>query len=323
MKTKKGSAKEVIAFIIGVLLFLLAVMLQGRISAVVAEIQRNGGSPGPLSSANGIIVQLQVLISVVMVVIGKKKGVVTAVVINLLNAAYTLVVVTMLTKNFGALPGVVSPIITAITCYIIYSYSAKVTKANDELKKANEDLIENNRIIREKDQKLIYLAYYDVLTGLANRQLFIEQIDESIEKDNKEPFTVISANIDDFKLINESYGHNAGDIILSTYADRLKQFCGESAFVGKLDGDEFAILLKGESTDAFVLAYIEKLCSAVCAPVIINGNPFNASLSFGVAYYPNDGRNSAEILKSTDFAVNNAKAGGRGRTCFCSHRQTV
>ena len=171
MKTKKSSAKEVTAIIIGVILFLVTVMLQGRISAIIAEITQNGGSPGPLNSANGIIVQIQVLVSVLMVVLGKKKGVVTAVVINLLNSAYTLVVVALLTKNFGALPGVVSPIITAVTCYIIYSYSAKVTKANDELKKANEDLIENNRIIREKDQKLIYLAYYDVLTGLANRCL--------------------------------------------------------------------------------------------------------------------------------------------------------
>jgi len=175
--------------------------------------------------------------------------------------------------------------------------------------------------MREKDEKLTYLAYYDVLTGLANRQLFIEKVDESIQENSKTPFTVIYFDVDNLKQINDSYGHNTGDVMLSTYADRLRLFCGDSDFVAKLGGDEFAVILKGTVTENGVVSYIERLRNAVCKPVQVEGVTLQASMSFGVASYPDNGANSQELLRSTDIAVYNAKANGKDRTCFYSQQQ--
>lgn len=307
---KKTHAAPII--IVGIIIYLVTIVMQGRISQAAAQ-----GNTS-ISGLNGVISQVQVLISVIMVVMTHKKGMITSAVLNLINGVYVLVFAVLLAKSPAALPGTVAPIITIVTCFIIYSYHVKARKANEELTKTNSELLETNRVIREKDEKLIYLAYYDVLTGLANRQLFIDQIDEMIAKDNSAPFTIINANIDDFKTINDSFGHNTGDVMLSTYADRLRTFCGNSVFIGKLGGDEYAVIVKGEHTEASIVSYIQNLCAEVCAPVPVNGRNHQTSMSFGVASYPRDGRNSTELLRSTDIAVTNAKANGRGRTCFYS-----
>lgn len=312
MKNNEKKTHAAPVLIIGIIIYLVTFMMQGKISQMTAQ----GNSA--LSGLNGVISQVQVLASVVMVVMTHKKGMITSTVLNLLNGVYVLVFAVIISQNPRSLPGTVAPVITIVTCFVIYSYHVKARKANEELTKTNNELLETNRVIREKDEKLIYLAYYDVLTGLANRQLFIDQIDEMIAKDNSSPFTVITANIDDFKNINDSFGHNTGDIMLSTYADRLRTFCGNSVFIGKLGGDEYALIVKGDHTEASIVSYIQNLCAEVCAPVQVNGAAHQTSMSFGVASYPRDGRNSAEILRSTDIAVTNAKANGRGRTCFYS-----
>ncbi|MDE5855194.1 MAG: GGDEF domain-containing protein [Ruminococcus sp.] len=164
-------------------------------------------------------------------------------------------------------------------------YSYRVAKANEEVRIAYDELVETNRIIREKDEKLIYLAYYDVLIGLSNRQLFVKQIDEMISHNPNESFTVILANIDDFKRVIAAYGHNTGDIIISEY--------------------------------------IEKLCAILFEPVIVNSNLIQRTMSFGVSSYPNYGKNSAEILRNTGIAVTNAKMTGRGRIFFLQNQQQI
>lgn len=312
MKSNEKNTHVTPIIIIGILIYLVTIVMQGRFSQMAAQ------GKSALTGLNGVISQVQVLVSVVMVVMAHKKGMITSTVLNLLNCVYVLVFAVILARNPASLPGAVAPVITIVTCFIIYSYHVKARKANEELTKTNNELLETNRVIREKDEKLIYLAYYDLLTGLANRQLFIEQIDEMIAKDSAAPFSVITANIDDFKTINDSFGHNTGDVMLSTYADRLRTFCGNSVFVGKLSGDEYALIVKGDHTEASIVSYIQNLCAEVCVPVPVNGREHQTSMSFGVASYPRDGRNSADILRCTDIAVTNAKSSGRGRTCFYS-----
>lgn len=318
--SQENKSREIIVLIIGILLFVITILTQSKISAATAKAA--AGDMGKFSSMNGIIAQAQVLIAAVMVVISKRKGFIASVVLCVFSSLYTLMTAVILGKQMSALPGVVVPIITIITMSVIYFYSLKISKANAELVKTNQTLIETNRVIREKDEKLTYLAYYDVLTGLANRQLFIDHIDEIINENKNSPFTVIYFDIDNFKQINDAYGHNAGDIMLSTYADRLRLFCGNSAFAGKLGGDEFAIILNGINTEASVVNYIEKLRHSLCEPVNVNGTMLQTSISFGVASYPSDGISSEDILKSTDIAVYNAKANGKDRTCFYSKQNS-
>lgn len=298
-------SKENALIIAGIIIFVITVMAQAIISRKAVG---NG--------ANGVIMQVQVLASVLLAVLAGKKGFITSLILNTVNFAYTLLFVVIIMKNYGSLPGVVAPLITIITCCIIHMYSSKVAKANEEVRTAYDELVETNRIIREKDEKLIYLAYYDVLTGLSNRQLFVEQIDEMISRNPDEPFTVILADIDDFKRIIDAYGHNTGDIIISAYADRLRDFCGKNDFVAKFGEEEYSVIVKGSPEDAEIIEYIEKLRAVLFEPVVVNGSPIQLTMSFGVSSYPNCGKNSGEILRNTDIAVTNAKMTGRGRVFF-------
>lgn len=316
---QENKTKENIVLVIGIILFVAIMFIQSQISRAGAQAMPGGaGGASPIQSLNGVIAQAQVLISATMVVVANKKGYIASIVLNLLNSLYTLITGVILAGNTHSLPGVVVPIICIVTLSIIHFYSLKISKTNAELVKTNRTLIETNRVIREKDEKLTYLAYYDVLTGLANRQLFIDHLDEIIEENKNAPFTVIYFDIDNFKQINDSYGHNIGDIMLSTYADRLRLFCGQSNFVGKLGGDEFAVIVNGNNSEAAIVDYIERLRASVCEPVNANGTILQTSMSFGVASYPSDGISSEDILKSTDIAVYNAKANGKDRTCFYS-----
>lgn len=294
----------------GIIVFILTVVAQAVIS-----------SKAGVTSANGIIMQVQVLDSVLLAVLAGKKGFITALALNIVNFLYTLIVIVIINQNVQAAPGIVSPLITIITCCIIYMYSTKIQKATNELREKNAELTETSRIIREKDEKLIYLAYYDVLTGLANRQLFVEQIDEMIGNNSNAPFTVIIASLDDFKRIIDAYGHNVGDVLLNTYAERLRVYCGQNDFISKFGEEEFAVIVNGTSDSTETAEYVENLRNALLAPVTVNDTPIQLTMSFGVSEYPANGMNSGEILRNTDIAVTNAKMAGRGRIFFLNNNK--
>ncbi|MCM1133525.1 MAG: GGDEF domain-containing protein [Ruminococcus flavefaciens] len=304
-------SKSNILIIGGIVVFILCSVAQAVFSS------KTGGG----GMANGVIMQLEVLDSVLLSVLVAKKGFITALSLTVLNFLYTLVFVVIVRQNIHALPGIIGPLITIITCCIIYMYSSKVQKATDELREKNAELTETSRIIREKDEKLIYLAYYDVLTGLANRQLFVEQIDEIIGNNSEAPFTVVIADIDDFKRIIDAYGHNVGDVLLNTYAERLREYCGKNDFISKFGEEEFAVIINGTSDDTEVAEYIENLRLALLAPVTVNDTQIQITMSFGVSEYPANGRNSGEILRNTDIAVTNAKMAGRGRIFFLNQNK--
>lgn len=305
-------SKENFLIIAGIIVFVATVIAQAAVS-------RKGGGNG----LNGVIMQVQVLVSVLLAVLANKKGLITALVLNIVNSAYTLIFVIILAKNYNSIPAIVASLITIITCCIIHMYSSKVAKANEEVKTAYNELVETNKIIREKDEKLIYLAYYDILTGLANRQLFVEQIDEMIENNSKNPFTVILADIDDFKRIIDAYGHNTGDFLINTYAERLRGYCKKDDFVAKFGEEEFAIIIKGTSDDTEIVEYIENLRIALCAPVTVNETPIQLTMSFGISEYPANGIDSGEILRNADIAVTNAKMSGRGRIFFLNQNKCI
>ncbi len=310
--------KENIFLVIGSIIFVSLMILQTALSR-----PRGGNSGLNVTTINGLICQFHVLVTSFMVVAVGKKGYVASIVLNIMSALSTLIMGVIVAKSMRAMPGVIVPIITIMAVTITYVYSLRIEKSKAELEKNNKELMETNKLIREKDETLTYLAYYDVLTGLANRQLFIERVDESIQENAKTPFTIIYFDIDDFKQINDAYGHNTGDMMLSTYADRLRIFCGDSDFVAKLGGDEFAVILKGSVTENGVASYIERLRNVVCKPVQIEGITLQTSMSFGVASYPESGSNSQELLRNTDIAIYNAKANGKNRICFYSQQQFV
>ncbi len=319
---KKSGLKDAAYLILGILIFIGLFAFQTANQRNAAQIPNVNGGMSRLA-INGVIAQLQVLVSTFMVVNVPKKGFYTASILNGLNCLFVALISLVIEKNPNAAPGVLIPLCTIVIITIIYLYAQKISKTNQELSASNAQLTERNRVIQEKDKKLTFLAYYDVLTGLANRQLFIDKIDELINTAGNVPFTIIYTDIDNFKNINDTYGHNSGDSILSSFADRLKLVCGTSNFIARIGGNEFGVILQGNMSEGTILSFVDRMRTAISEPVVINGVPLRATMSYGITTYPQDARTSEELLKSADIAVLNAKYNGKDRPCFYNQQQHI
>lgn len=279
----------------------------------------------PDSKFKGVMAQIQVLLSAFVVLVMPKAGYRSALILNIINSG-TVIMNILRLKSMGvptylsALPGTVIPVSTIFLITILFVFSNKVTENNKEISKNYEQLMETNRIIKEKDEKLSYLAYYDILTSLPNRHLFIEKIDETILNASNTPFTVILADLDNFKLINNTYGNTSGDILLADYAQKLKKFCGDSIFIGRIGGNEYGFIIQGNMTESNILNYIEKIQNIIAEPVQINNDMVSSTASFGIASYPNNAINSSDMLRCLNSAVSYAKSNGKNRPCFYEQR---
>lgn len=281
-------------------------------AAMAAEMQRKQQI---LSSTSGVCSQLQVLLSTFIVLGAPKKGYITAIIMNIIGLVSCLLKVIVF-NVLSSLPGVIIPVSTLILVTIIQVFSNRVNQKNEELSKNYEQLMETNRIIRDKDEKLTYLAYYDVLTSLPNRHLFIEKIDETIVNNSNMPFTVILADIDNFKMINNTYGSSSGDVLLATYAEKFKTLCGDSVFLGRIGGNEYGFIIQGNMSEANILNFIEKVQNILSEPVQIGSDIISATASFGIASYPNNAVSSSDMLTCINSAVSYAKSNGKNRPCF-------
>ncbi|SIR17643.1 PAS domain S-box-containing protein/diguanylate cyclase (GGDEF) domain-containing protein [Rhizobium sp. RU20A] len=170
-------------------------------------------------------------------------------------------------------------------------------------------------IMRKKaEEKIRHMALHDPLTGLANRQYFDERIGDIIEAAAAGGTMVACAflDIDNFKMINDSLGHKAGDQLLRTIASRAKARVHASDLVVRLGGDEFIILLSDLAMDpAAAAARLEAIRVSMSAPVTLDGRTLQVTCSMGMACYPLHGRTADELLANADVAMYRAKDNGR------------
>ena len=301
---KKSSSGSIVILIIGIIIFIALFVVQGR--------QAQGGN----QALNGIIAQLQVLISTVLVTTNRKRGFITACILNALNGLFVLVVQVLLAQNVRSLPGVFISIVTIITIIIIYVYLNRTQQMHEELTANYEQLIEQNRMIEEKDQTLTQLAYYDRMTGLPNRAFFVDKLQEYI--DQTVPFAVIYMDADNFKQINDNFGHQVGDELLKVYADRFGKYCGTKYTGAKVGGDEFGMILEGRFTEADIMNIVEQLRSLFAEPVTAGNGQFTITMSYGICGFPNDGSTPEALITAADTALYNAKIGGKNRPVIFS-----
>jgi len=161
-------------------------------------------------------------------------------------------------------------------------------------------------------------AYFDTLTSLPNRFLALDRLSQMLtesERDN-EKISVFFLDLDDFKKINDSLGHEVGDKILIKAAKRLKRILREGDTVGRLGGDEFIILLRGiiNEHDAVVIA--EKLLKTFTEPFLIDGRELILTFSVGIAISPENGNCASDLLRNADIAMYEAKSLGRNTYSF-------
>ena len=155
-------------------------------------------------------------------------------------------------------------------------------------------------------------AYYDSLTGLANRSLFINRIDRAL-RTRQQAVYVLFIDIDDFKTINDTLGHHAGDGVLSEVAKRLQRCLRDGDTAARLGGDEFAVLLEGDPPEEEAVAVAERTLAEFHNPVSVEGEAVSIQLSIGLAKGTRGLHTAGDLLRNADVAMYRAKGRGKNR----------
>lgn len=208
----------------------------------------------------------------------------------------------------------------------------QLVSANEALAQVNEDL---ERRVEERTSRLIdankrlkieiadreesqarsqYLAYHDSLTGLGNRLLFKDQLEEALRDraTNSDPIAVLFVDLDGFKTINDALGHSIGDLLLKAIANRIRDALPATDRVARLGGDEFAILQMSTPQPAAAVALANEIIRTASQPYHIEGHDLTVGASVGIAIGATHDITAESLLKSADLAMYSAKASGRG-----------
>ena len=167
-----------------------------------------------------------------------------------------------------------------------------------------------------------YLAYHDGLTALPNRSLFSKLLGQSISQAHRydRQLAVLFLDLDRFKQINDTLGHEAGDQLLQEVATRLKACLRDSDTVARLGGDEFVVLLPELDVEKYAATVAQKILSAVARPFVLLGQEFRVTASIGISTYPQDGLDEQTLTKNADIAMYQAKEEGKNNFQFYSEK---
>ena len=170
----------------------------------------------------------------------------------------------------------------------------------------------------ESEARITHLAQHDALTGLPNRREFMQRLKQSAALAVRQDFklALLFIDLDDFKQVNDQYGHKAGDELLKQVAQRLSEAVRQSDAVGRLGGDEFLLLLMDCHNPAEVARFSQKLIDQLAAPYALAGNAAKITASVGIALYPDTGTDVEQLLALADAAMYEAKRAGRNAYRF-------
>ncbi|MDD4910879.1 MAG: diguanylate cyclase [Sideroxydans sp.] len=167
--------------------------------------------------------------------------------------------------------------------------------------------------LKQTNEQVTHLAHHDGLTGLPNRILFYDRLNQAIAraKRNKESVAVLFLDLDGFKKINDTLGHNIGDALLIETAKRIKKCIRESDTVARMGGDEFTAILCDVGTGNGKEIVAQKILDAIRAPYQLHEQTCSVGVSIGIALYPDSSGNAEELVKVADTAMYLAKDGGK------------
>ncbi|MGC9260954.1 MAG: sensor domain-containing protein [Phycisphaerae bacterium] len=176
---------------------------------------------------------------------------------------------------------------------------------------------------REAEKKLEYLAFFDALTGIPNRQLVLDRLDRHLLQARRtgEHGALLFLDLDQFKQVNEVQGHEAGNELLRTIARNLQGLLRESDTVGRLTGDEFVLLLPNVATTAErtveqLQKVLQRLDHLFSTPIKINNFEYSITASIGITIFPQENVTAADLVTQADIAMHRAKESGRNTTCY-------
>jgi diguanylate cyclase (GGDEF)-like protein len=193
-----------------------------------------------------------------------------------------------------------------------------------KLKEVQQELEKSLKKLEEQRTRFEFQATHDALTGLSNKTLFFDHMQQSIEsaKRKKKKFALLFIDLDHFKQINDSFGHETGDKILIEFARRLSDRCRSYDTLARIGGDEFCVLLQDVKKTEDIVNFTEDIKMICRNSFWVDNHEFFLSMSIGVSVYPEDATTYLELLKHADSAMYKAKAMGRDKYFFYNEEMT-
>jgi diguanylate cyclase (GGDEF)-like protein/PAS domain S-box-containing protein len=204
-------------------------------------------------------------------------------------------------------------------------FRKKTGELNVGLYSANQIMINEEKCIlasisditkhKLMEQQLLQIATHDALTNLPNRMLLYDRFNIALAnaQRNKNQLAIVSVDIDYLKTINDTFGHDMGDMLLIATSDRLTRALRKSDTVARMGGDEFILLLTEVNEKADAVKVAEKIIEDFRQPFLLNTHSLNVTISMGIAIFPDNGKDIEELLKSADQSLYRAKESGRDR----------
>lgn len=325
----KHGRKSMIKFIAGVVAYLVLLSLHKRLSV----------------HFEGIIAQINVLVSIYLTIEFRKLGYITSLVLNALQICLVTMSI-IFQKHIEFLPGIITSGVVLLIITIIYfdrrNLSDRMTKIiqqknelaviYDKLKASEEELSNKNILLeqyneelKENAEKINKLAFFDSLTGIPNRIQIINHLEllSISSKHRGAPFTLIMIRINDFKQINDTLGHMAGDQVLKSIVRELSTAINSNDLFGRFGDNEFALVISRIISERKLHLYIEKLKAALLRVTCVNQNKINITARFGIAVFPKDSSDHMELIRYADTAVNMASPIGRNSVLYFNNRIKV
>lgn len=296
----------------------------------------------PIPNADkGVLAQLQVLLSVAVVVVAPRTGIKAAVAMNL---GETLVIGGLVVS--GRMPaagaGIVVPVFTMLVLCVVAIYQGQLLRqlqaqerqraelarlngellhSKAELERQNRQLTEANGQLQRSEQQLHYLTFYDVATTLPNRDLILKQVDLMINLAAMTPisFPLLYIDLDRFAQIGERVGPRVSDRLFGMVAARLMDNLHKEDMLGRYGNDSFLLVVQRNQTREEAERYAELLRTCLHAPFHVEGVRYDLRCSIGAAFHPEDAMSTTALLRCAEIALRCAKDGGRDAVRFHTH----
>lgn len=218
--------------------------------------------------------------------------------------------------------------LAAIIIYKAFSNQVQVIIKSDELyrKELNINNILEKRAA-EQYSELIFLANHDTVTKLYNRRFFMKSLEESMKALlSNEMLATFLIDVDRFKIINDTLGHDVGDKVLIELSGRMQKCSKDQAVLARLGGDEFALFFRGRYSKDELASIAEKIIEACSVPIVVEDKTLNVTISLGISLYPQDSADRVTLMRNADIAMYRAKSLGYNRytfyePCLAEHRE--
>jgi len=264
------------------------------------------------ASYRGIITQLQMVISILLILKDASLGFFVALVLNALNL-FSSVMFLFRTRTSTSIPGIIS--------YLGVIFLLILIKAFLDYERASRMRIEEQRkTLEESEQKLYRLAYFDTLTTLPNRESFFQEVSQHIGEAKRAGalLGVLFIDFDSFKSINDTAGHATGDRVLQKISQTLSSSLQPGDFLARYGGDEFLIQLGPQPTIEDFSERAQAILSRLRKPLQLGDDEYFLPASMGLAIYPLDGESVEELIRHADIAMYAAKTKGKNQLAFCT-----